>query len=76
MFPAIPYIGCRQQFNAPNKGETMLRRDTKELSRNTLKGRCITQGDQDNDDALKVWNAMIDRSSAVIIRPASPGGRN
>ena len=38
-----------------------------------LRGPLLRPGDSGYDDARKVFNAMIDRRPAVIIRPADPG---
>ncbi len=48
----------------------MLPQKTLQLLRNTIKGRVILPGDQDYNDTRKIWNAMIDKSPAVIVRPA------
>ena len=41
--------------------------------RGSIKGRVVTAGSADYDEARTLWNAMIDRRPALVIRCQAPG---
>jgi FAD/FMN-containing dehydrogenase len=45
--------------------------DLRELT-GRFRGEIIRPGDPDYDAARAVWNGMIDRRPALIVRPTSP----
>jgi FAD/FMN-containing dehydrogenase len=49
---------------------TLAPRDLDQLQR-SFRGDIITPGDETYDDARRLWNALVDRRPAVIVRPTS-----
>jgi len=55
-------------------GATTLIDDTAiEAFRSSLRGKLATPGEPSYDEARTIWNAMIDRRPALIVRCAGPG---
>ncbi len=52
-------------------GDTTLKEDTLSNLKSGLRGRMLTPGVPEYDEARTVWNGMIDRRPAVIIRCAN-----
>jgi FAD/FMN-containing dehydrogenase len=51
-------------------GETVLKEAAIEEFKSSLRGNLLRPGDNDYDDARKVWNAMIDRRPSLMVRCA------
>lgn len=55
------------------RGQTRVKGSTIEAFAAALRGRLITKDDADYDEARTIWNSMIDRRPAMIVRCAGAG---
>jgi hypothetical protein len=53
-------------------GEVLLRGSEVSAFKAGLKGRLISPEESDYEAARRIWNSMIDRRPALIIRPGPP----
>jgi len=58
------------QVKTRTGGDTTLREETIEEFQKTLRGRLLTPASPGYDEARTIWNAMIDRRPALIVRCA------
>src|ERR671928_582121 len=56
-----------------NGGDTVLDTQVIEQLTTNLRGRLLTADSQGYDEARTIWNAMIDRRPALIVRCAGAG---
>lgn len=71
-----PRVGrCRSVLNHATSRlrETLMPQFTLDRLREQVRGAIVVAGDEDYDEARKVYNGMIDRHPSVIVRAANAG---
>src|SRR5207247_11304369 len=64
---------CSKTRTSAHEGEGTMARRTVDQLREQVRGEVIDPGDEAYEEARKVYNAMIDRRPAVVVRPVNAG---